>query len=137
MANCATPCTVVWGGRSERGASTARRRSGGKSGHCACAQVKSPVGAPPCSSPRLPQRRIRARVCVCISRQIHLLFKSRQTHRRKAHTRRRHKSSVVFGDFSLSLYHSLARSLAHSPTHTLLIFIYTLFSSPLIYTLVP
>jgi len=47
----------------------------------------------------------------CISRQIHLLLKSRQTHRRKAHTRRRLESSVVFGFSSLSLIFSFFSSL--------------------------
>lgn len=71
-----TVCTG-WAG----GNTMSRRCGGGKSGHCACVPVKKPCGsaaaeallsaaAEPCES-----------VCVCVSRQIHLLFKSRRQRR--------------------------------------------------------
>jgi len=70
-------------GKKPCGSAAARARA------CVCARVRLCVRTP-------------VSVCVCVGRQIHLLLKSRQTHRRKAHTRRRLESSVVFGFSSLS-----------------------------------
>jgi len=78
---------------------------------CGSAAARVQVCVYVCACLCVCERCARECVRVYISQQIHLLLKSRQTHRRKAHTRRRLESSVVFGFSSLSHIFSFFSSL--------------------------